>query len=227
MCQASHGKRVARISRGGADPELRHHPVVLERGDLVGPAVRVRGQGDVRLVAGDRRRPRIARIRPDAPGVAGGRLVEDRHAFEVRGSSVLCQSDNQFLNDSGQRASTGQAEPINQLFASNFTNHYQELAQRDPIFADLQGIFDLALVAALIIASDPMGNFSQPAREHLQSIPYIALDPKETPTTRQATVAFSPSDFPLQNDDLFSMSWHSYPGSGSRSRRWGVGSACG
>jgi formylmethanofuran dehydrogenase subunit B len=45
--------------------------------------------------------------------------------------------------------------------------------------------------AAMIIASDPMANFSQPAREHLRSIPYIALDPKETPTTRHATVAFA------------------------------------
>ncbi len=45
--------------------------------------------------------------------------------------------------------------------------------------------------AALIIASDPMANFSQPARDHLRTIPYVALDPKETPTTRHATVAFS------------------------------------
>lgn len=45
--------------------------------------------------------------------------------------------------------------------------------------------------AALIIASDPMANFSQPARKHLATIPYIALDPKETPTTRSAAVAFS------------------------------------
>ena len=37
--------------------------------------------------------------------------------------------------------------------------------------------------AALIVASDPMGNFSQPARDHLASIPYVALDPKESPTT--------------------------------------------
>jgi formylmethanofuran dehydrogenase subunit B len=44
--------------------------------------------------------------------------------------------------------------------------------------------------AALIIASDPMANFSQAAREHLARIPYIALDPKETPTTRAATVVF-------------------------------------
>ncbi len=44
---------------------------------------------------------------------------------------------------------------------------------------------------AMIIASDPMANFSQPAREHLRSIPYVALDPKETPTTRSAAVAFT------------------------------------
>ena len=45
--------------------------------------------------------------------------------------------------------------------------------------------------AAMIIASDPMANFSQPAREHLKSIPYIALDPKDTPTTRHAAVSFA------------------------------------
>ncbi len=45
--------------------------------------------------------------------------------------------------------------------------------------------------AAMIIASDPMGNFIQPAREHLKSIPYIAFDPKETPTTRHSAVAFT------------------------------------
>lgn len=49
--------------------------------------------------------------------------------------------------------------------------------------------------AALIIASDPMGNFSQPAREHLASIPYVALDPKETATTRHATVAFTTATY--------------------------------
>ena len=44
--------------------------------------------------------------------------------------------------------------------------------------------------AGLIIASDPAGNFSQPAREHLKKIPYIALDPHESETTRGATVHF-------------------------------------
>ena len=49
--------------------------------------------------------------------------------------------------------------------------------------------------AAMIIASDPMSNFSQAARERLAAIPYIALDPKETPTTRGATVAFTTATY--------------------------------
>jgi formylmethanofuran dehydrogenase subunit B len=49
--------------------------------------------------------------------------------------------------------------------------------------------------AGMIIASDPMGNFSQPAREHLAKIPYIALDPKETPTVRHAAVAFTTATY--------------------------------
>jgi formylmethanofuran dehydrogenase subunit B len=49
--------------------------------------------------------------------------------------------------------------------------------------------------AAMIIASDPMSNFSQAARERLAAIPYIALDPKETPTTRAATVAFTTATY--------------------------------
>jgi formylmethanofuran dehydrogenase subunit B len=44
--------------------------------------------------------------------------------------------------------------------------------------------------AALIIASDPMSNVTQAAREHLTRIPSVVLDHKETPTTRAATVVF-------------------------------------
>lgn len=74
----------------------------------------------------------------------------DRTAFEIRGSAVKCLSENQFLTNNGERVATGKAEPINQLFAANFTKNYQELAAKDPVFADLQGIFDLALVAAIV-----------------------------------------------------------------------------
>jgi formylmethanofuran dehydrogenase subunit B len=45
--------------------------------------------------------------------------------------------------------------------------------------------------SGMTIACDPMANFSEPARKHLASIPFIALDTKETPTTRAAKIAFS------------------------------------
>lgn len=49
--------------------------------------------------------------------------------------------------------------------------------------------------AALIVGSDPLAHFSQSACQHLASIPFVALDPKSTPTTRAAAVAFTVSTF--------------------------------
>ncbi len=47
--------------------------------------------------------------------------------------------------------------------------------------------------AALIVASDPMSNFNQPAREHLKRIKTVVLDPKLSETAKIATVAFTTS----------------------------------
>ncbi|MBX3443234.1 MAG: formylmethanofuran dehydrogenase subunit B [Planctomyces sp.] len=49
--------------------------------------------------------------------------------------------------------------------------------------------------AALIIASDPMSNFSQAARDHLAKIPVVCLDPKFSDTARAATVAFTTATY--------------------------------
>jgi hypothetical protein len=73
----------------------------------------------------------------------------DHSFFEIQGSSVLVQSENQFVNSQGQHVPTGVSEPVNRRFAENFTRNYDELAQRDPVFADLRNLFDMALVAAL------------------------------------------------------------------------------
>ncbi len=49
--------------------------------------------------------------------------------------------------------------------------------------------------AALIVASDPYSNFSQPAREHLKRIPSVVLDPKLSSTAAIATVAFTTATY--------------------------------
>ena len=74
----------------------------------------------------------------------------DHNVFEIQGPSVQCLSENQFLTERGERVGTGQSDTTNRTFAANFTQHYAELAQRDIAFADLQNVFDLALVAALL-----------------------------------------------------------------------------
>lgn len=75
---------------------------------------------------------------------------KDGNGFEFVGSSVLCQSENQLLNDLGQQVQTGQSEGANRLFAEKFTEKYDELAKYDLVFADLKNVFDLSLVASLM-----------------------------------------------------------------------------
>jgi hypothetical protein len=81
-------------------------------------------------------------------------ILHDRQRlnFEIQGSSVLVQSENQFVTAMGRHVPTGLAEPLNRQFAQNFTNSYADLAKRDLVFAELRNVFDLALVAALLRA---------------------------------------------------------------------------
>ncbi len=74
----------------------------------------------------------------------------DGNSYELVGSSVLCQSENQYLDSLGQQVQTGQTDGANRLFAENFTKRYEELAKYDLVFADLKNVFDLALVASLV-----------------------------------------------------------------------------
>lgn len=74
----------------------------------------------------------------------------DRQVYEIRGSSVLVQSEDQIVQKDGTRLQTGKASPVNQMFAKNFTEHYAELAKQDLVFAELQNVFDLGMVAALL-----------------------------------------------------------------------------
>jgi hypothetical protein len=74
----------------------------------------------------------------------------DRNVFQIEGSAVLCQSENEKISAQGQRVHTGTSEAANKMFAESFTDHYSELAADDPVFADLRNIFDLSLVAALL-----------------------------------------------------------------------------
>jgi hypothetical protein len=74
----------------------------------------------------------------------------DRQAFALRGQGVKVQSENERLSAEGERIHTGQSEELNLLFAHSFTEHFQALCDKYPIYAELRNIFDLALVCALM-----------------------------------------------------------------------------
>jgi hypothetical protein len=82
---------------------------------------------------------------------------QDHQAFALRGQGVKVLSENERLTAAGQRVHTGQSEALCLQFARSFTEHFEELCVKYPIYADLRNIFDLALVAALVREED-LGN---------------------------------------------------------------------
>jgi hypothetical protein len=80
--------------------------------------------------------------------------TEARDAFELRGPGVKVLSENELLTEIGERVHTGASDELNSKFAEAFTRHFEKLAAKYPVYADLRNIFDLSLVAAVIRSQD-------------------------------------------------------------------------
>ena len=75
----------------------------------------------------------------------------DGLAWELRGQGVQCLTEQEFLNDAGQKQRTGQADPTAQKWADTFTEKFDELAREDSSFGQLRNVMDLAVVGALLV----------------------------------------------------------------------------
>jgi hypothetical protein len=73
------------------------------------------------------------------------------HAFRLEGRGVQLLAENELLAEGGQRVPTGSATLLNQRFARQFTTHFDKLAERYPIYAELRNVFDLTMIASLIV----------------------------------------------------------------------------
>ncbi|MEZ6072438.1 MAG: DUF1598 domain-containing protein [Pirellulales bacterium] len=76
----------------------------------------------------------------------------DRRGYALNGQGVCVLSENELLTRTGQQVHTGESNPLNRQFAAAFTDHFSELADVYPIYADLQNVFDLAVVTTLLRA---------------------------------------------------------------------------
>lgn len=77
-----------------------------------------------------------------------------RDAFELQGPGVKVLSENELLTERGERVHTGQSDALNSQFAQSFTKHFEALADKYPVYAELRNIFDLALVAGIVRSED-------------------------------------------------------------------------
>lgn len=101
------------------------------------------------------------------------RMAADGSVAEIAGQGVKVQSENEMLTERGQRVPTGAADELNQKFAASFTQHFEQLAAKYPVYSELRAVFDLALAAALIRSA------GMSDRANWQ--PSLLVDPEQLP----------------------------------------------
>ncbi len=75
---------------------------------------------------------------------------EDGLAYQFDGQRVQLLSQEELTDTQGNRSASATTRLSTQAFAKQFTEKYTELAERSPIFAELQNLIDVAVLAALI-----------------------------------------------------------------------------
>ena len=114
-----------------------------------------------------------------------------REAFALRGVAVKLQGENEFLNATGRRVATGEADELNRKFAANFNDHYSDLAAKYPVYAELENLFALELCGALVASQQlaervhwhrtyfgPAGSYLPEAAEVPRSVETVSASQK-------------------------------------------------
>jgi hypothetical protein len=76
--------------------------------------------------------------------------TEDRNAFQFSGQRAQLLSQEEYTDQAGRRGDATFTRLSTQEFARIFTDKFPELSDKLPVFAELQNVFDLAVLAALI-----------------------------------------------------------------------------
>jgi hypothetical protein len=74
----------------------------------------------------------------------------DGLAWELRGPGVKCMTEEDYVDQAGQKQRAGQASPAAARWAEAMTEKFSELADHDSAFGHLRNVMDLAVIGALI-----------------------------------------------------------------------------
>lgn len=77
--------------------------------------------------------------------------ASDAHdAFALPERCICVLSENEMLAARGERVHTGQSDDLNRRFAESFTQEFAAIAQKYPVYGELERVFELALALAVI-----------------------------------------------------------------------------
>jgi hypothetical protein len=75
---------------------------------------------------------------------------DDRTAFQLVGQRVQMLAQEEIADQAGNRHKAASTRQSTQEYAKHFTDKYPELADASPVFGELQSLFDLLIVSALL-----------------------------------------------------------------------------
>jgi hypothetical protein len=76
--------------------------------------------------------------------------VEDKGIVLIKNSDVRLETEEEFLSNTNKIQGRGHPDPLAKEFAETFTEKYAQIAQRNPIYKELEGLFRFVSLAQLL-----------------------------------------------------------------------------
>jgi hypothetical protein len=82
------------------------------------------------------------------------RVAEDDLAMELVGKGVKLVGEGEIVRGDGSRVAARSDSRASQIYCQTFTENYEKIAARHPVYAQLKNLIDLAIAAAFIQKQD-------------------------------------------------------------------------
>ena len=79
---------------------------------------------------------------------------DDHTAFHLAGQRAQLMAQDEMSTLDGERSDAAFTRATTEQFAKMFTERFPELAEKSPVFAELQNLFDLCVITALLRKED-------------------------------------------------------------------------
>jgi len=106
-------------------------------------------------------------------------VSEDNFAMQMVGQGIKLLGADERVSQDGTRSAVRRGDRASKNFTRNFTEKYEQLAARSPVFGQLRNLMDMAIVAAFIQEMDYYGD----ANWDMPLLSNEAVLPTETYTT--------------------------------------------